>query len=79
MIPTPPTRANDAWGLNCGPAALAAANDRHHTPVPDGYVARSEDADRRLARGQRQERCPTCGLWAVWRTKSGGRAGGSGE
>lgn len=51
---------------------------RHHTPVPDGYVDRSEDAQLRLSRGQSQERCPTCCLWAVWRTKGGRRAAGSG-
>lgn len=50
---------------------------RLHTPVPDGYVDRAEDAEQRLAKLQRQERCPTCGLWAVWRTRTGRRAMGS--
>lgn len=51
---------------------------RNHTPTPRGYVEWHEDADRRLAEGQRQEQCPTCGLWAVWMTADGRRANGSG-
>lgn len=50
---------------------------RHHTPVPDGYVDRALDADRRMALGQEQQTCPVCGLWAVWVTKGGRRATGS--
>ena len=33
---------------------------------------------KRIADGQRQEQCPTCGLWAVWMTSDGRRANGSG-
>lgn len=51
---------------------------RYHTPTPRGYVEWHEDADRRMADGQRQEQCPTCGLWAVWMTADGRRANGSG-
>lgn len=27
------------------------------------YLAKAEDADRRIARGERQYRCAECGLW----------------
>lgn len=37
-----------------------------HTSVPSGYVARAEDAERRLAAGEVQRQCPACGLWAIW-------------
>ena len=50
---------------------------RLHTPVPEGYIERSEDAERRLAKGQSQHRCPTCGFWATWRNRTGRRAPGS--
>lgn len=45
-----------------------------HTPVPDGYLARAADAERRTALGQRQTQCPACKLWTIWRTRSGRRA-----
>lgn len=50
---------------------------RYHTPVPEGYVERGEDAEARLAKGQFQKSCPVCGLWAMWYTQGGGRAQGS--
>jgi hypothetical protein len=37
-----------------------------HDPVPEmGYIAESEDAERRLARGERQMRCPECERY-IW-------------
>jgi acyl carrier protein phosphodiesterase len=35
-----------------------------------GYVATSEDADRRVANGERQRRCPVCLRW-IWRSEFG--------
>jgi hypothetical protein len=49
-------------------------DENKHTTMPAGYVDRAEDADRRMALGQTQHQCPTCGLWAIWRTASGRRA-----
>jgi len=52
------------------------------------YARRMDEAQRsrnverasedKIADGQRQEQCPTCGLWAVWMTSDGRRANGSG-
>lgn len=36
-----------------------------HTPTPEGYVAASVWAEEMLAT-HTQEKCPGCGLWAVW-------------
>lgn len=46
--------------LSSGPFAA-------HTAVPSGYLERAEDAERRVAHGEVQSRCPACGLWVVWR------------
>jgi hypothetical protein len=35
-----------------------------------GYVATSADADRRIANGERQRRCPVCLRW-IWRSEFG--------
>lgn len=45
-----------------------ATTDRcvRHTPQPVGYLAWHEWAERK-ARTHRQERCPGCGLWKIWR------------
>ena len=48
-----------------------------HTPTPAGYIEGAEDAERRIARGETQHQCPTCGLWAIWRLPCGRRALGS--
>ena len=37
-----------------------------HSPMPSGYVDRSEWAGSMLSHGARQLRCPTCGLYAIW-------------
>lgn len=39
-----------------------------HTPQPRGYLARSEWAESML-KTHKQERCPHCGLWAIWTPK----------
>lgn len=35
------------------------------TDAPTGYTARAEWAAEKL-KTHRQERCPVCGLWAIW-------------
>lgn len=39
-----------------------------HTPQPAGYLAWHAWAEIK-ARTHRQERCPECGLWAIWKPK----------
>jgi rRNA maturation protein Nop10 len=36
-----------------------------HTPHPDGYLQHAAWAEEKL-KTHRQERCPVCGLWAIW-------------
>lgn len=38
-----------------------------HTPFPAGYAAADEYAAQLLSTGWTQHRCPTCGLWRLWR------------
>lgn len=53
--------------FRCHPDDESDCSDQdQHTPVPDGYVDRSEWAKQMLARGAAQRRCPTCGLYAIW-------------
>lgn len=40
-------------------------NAANHTPVPFGYIARAEWAER-MAKTHRQTKCPGCGLWMIW-------------
>lgn len=40
-----------------------------HTKSPTGYVAWHEWAEKK-AKTHEQERCPNCGLWAVWVKRS---------
>ena len=40
-------------------------NNANHTPMPIGYVARQEWAER-MARTHTQITCESCGLWAIW-------------
>jgi hypothetical protein len=48
----------------------------HKSPLPDGgYVAVGEAAEKLLAAGWRQARCPTCGLYAIWLDPKDSRAG----
>lgn len=35
----------------------------HHVVRGLGYVDAAEDAEQRMARGERQVQCPTCRLW----------------
>lgn len=39
-----------------------------HTPRPEGYLAWHAWADR-MAKTHRQEKCPGCGLYAIWMPK----------
>jgi hypothetical protein len=50
--------------------------DRHtvHTQMPEDYFAWNLEAERRSSEGQKQEQCPTCGLWAVWVADNAHRA-----
>lgn len=51
----------------CHPDTESDCHDRDkHTPVPSGYVDRSEWAKQMIYRGSVQRRCPTCGLYAIW-------------
>jgi len=40
-----------------------------HTPHPSGYLQFSNWAEE-MSKTHRQERCPICGLWAVWTEKN---------
>ena len=51
-------------------------HERLHTPVPYRYAERLADANVRFERGERQQRCPTCSVWAVWVDTNGQRVGG---
>jgi DNA-directed RNA polymerase subunit RPC12/RpoP len=42
-----------------------------HTPCPKGYVDWHLWAERK-SKTYEQVRCPNCGLWAIWRRRSGG-------
>lgn len=37
-----------------------------HSPMPTGYVDRSEWAATMLTHGAAQRKCPTCSLYAIW-------------
>lgn len=41
-------------------------NDVDHTPHPSSYLNHHEWAEGMMKRGYVQERCPGCGLWAIW-------------
>jgi hypothetical protein len=45
-----------------------------HTPCPEEYLAWHEWAERK-AKTHVQERCPHCGLWAIWVRRHGGAEG----
>jgi len=42
--------------------------DKNHARQPDGYVERSEWADRK-AKTHTCHQCPTCGFWVMWKRK----------
>lgn len=39
-----------------------------HTPAPKGYTSWHAWAEKQMTT-HRQERCPVCGLWAMWKRK----------
>lgn len=39
-----------------------------HTPCPEGYVPWHEWAEQK-SKTHKQERCPSCGLWAIWKPR----------
>lgn len=41
-------------------------NKASHLLGPSGYVERAEWAEE-MRKTHRQERCPGCGLWVIWR------------
>lgn len=45
------------------------ANGGKHTPQPTGYLQWHMWAEEK-AKTHRQERCPACGLWSVWKPKA---------
>jgi len=45
-------------------------NKASHMLGPPGYVERAEWAEE-MRKTYRQERCPGCGLWVIWRPKDG--------
>jgi hypothetical protein len=51
-------RKGDRWLLEEQPECK-------HTPRPTGYLPFVEFA-RVKSKTHRQERCPVCGLWAIW-------------
>jgi hypothetical protein len=48
--------------------AAACSDFENHTPGPEGYLAWHSWAQM-MSKTHRQERCPTCGLWTIWRPK----------
>ena len=44
-------------------------NKASHMLGPSGYVERAEWAEE-MRKTHRQERCPGCGLWVIWRPKA---------
>ena len=45
-------------------------NKESHLLGPSGYLERSEWAEE-MRKTHKQERCPECGLWVIWRPKDG--------
>ena len=45
-------------------------NKASHMLGPSGYLERTEWAEA-MRKTHRQERCPGCGLWVIWRPKAG--------
>jgi hypothetical protein len=56
------SEANELTNLLCA---------QTHTPCPDGYLDWHEWAEKK-SRTHTQEKCPHCGLWAVWKRKPKG-------
>lgn len=52
------------------PSCLADS-DCKHTPSPNGYIQWHEWAEK-MEKTHVQERCPICGLWAIWKARAGG-------
>ncbi len=47
------------------PYLLIEQPECEHTPHPQGYLQHAAWADEML-KTHRQQRCPICGLWAIW-------------
>lgn len=43
-------------------------NVKRHTKAPQGYIAWHEWAEKK-AKTHKQERCPTCGFYAIWKKR----------
>ena len=41
-----------------------------HTPCPSGYIQWHNWAEKKM-RTHKQERCPGCGRWSIWKPKKG--------
>jgi DNA-directed RNA polymerase subunit RPC12/RpoP len=50
------------------PKASACPDAAKHTSSPDGYLAYHAWAEKKM-KTHRQERCPTCGFWSIWKPK----------
>lgn len=50
-------REVDFWGT------LLTEKCKQHTPSKLGYVAKSENAEKKIKQGHIQKRCPKCGYW----------------
>ncbi len=53
-------------------------NHAAHTPCPEGYIAWHSWAEKK-SKTHQQERCPECGLFAIWKPKKPADDGGSHE
>lgn len=49
--------------MTTGPRGTDCPSPLHDHPLPSGYVAAANEADRRLHRRWRNPRCPHCGLY----------------
>lgn len=47
-----------------------------HTPAPKGYLQWHAWAEKK-AKTHVQEKCPYCGLWAIWKPKRKVKSGAS--
>lgn len=41
---------------------------KHHTKAPEGYIAWHEWAEKK-SKTHKQERCPTCGFFSIWKKR----------
>lgn len=59
------THAPPMFGFSSAEECPAA---RRHTPLPAGYIERSNWMERK-AKTHDQLRCPSCGFWTIWRKR----------